>query len=586
VHDSNNAAVIDCVRGCHRSTESRASTSSTSRYPSSSSPASLSPRQSSNAPSSSSSSPSDYDRSSSRPYPVKEPSVRTSTSFEQRDAPNIFDRFSRRDNNSDPSSNRDVPPSRYDSSRAARPATSFSRSAPSYDRQEARRDNYDSSRPSASNPYVPIASAPVNFRAIGSSGRTNDRSSFSDSANAAYDNRPRYPESSSSSPSPSRPTPSSYANRESTQSTFRGSAAPIRSLDTRSSESSSSRMRAPAPSRHTSRYDETPPPPSRLPLADAPTPTLETIDPSLLSDLRLSMMNSSGRIPTRTEMESGLTKWLEKERVKERATLAKAASRLRLEEWRGIQLDQAWVWKREKEIELGIVATEDDLQRDERVARRMRMRKEDEHQSSLQSLPSGSPASRVQSYAVDPDRKFKEARRAAGLPEEGAVKKYARPAVDIPSSSSSLARKEREEEPRPANPPAWLAHRYSQRESFPEGWEPPKRVSREALSLIRLLQQSDPTKFTVPVLADRFKISPEAIRRILKSRFELDSVESDRREGVRKQLRKTNLARVREEEGEGPFRTSWAGDTEGEKSEMDRISGNNTRDREGARFTR
>lgn len=65
--------------------------------------------------------------------------------------------------------------------------------------------------------------------------------------------------------------------------------------------------------------------------------------------------------------------------------------------------------------------------------------------------------------------------------------------------------------------PKWLIQKEALRGSFPKGWNPPKKISRPAMSLLRSLHKEDPHQFSLPVLADRFKISPEAVRRILKS---------------------------------------------------------------------
>jgi hypothetical protein len=55
--------------------------------------------------------------------------------------------------------------------------------------------------------------------------------------------------------------------------------------------------------------------------------------------------------------------------------------------------------------------------------------------------------------------------------------------------------------------------------SFPSGWSPPHKLSRKAMDGLRELQRFDPEKFTTPILAERFRISPEAVRRILKSKW-------------------------------------------------------------------
>ena len=64
------------------------------------------------------------------------------------------------------------------------------------------------------------------------------------------------------------------------------------------------------------------------------------------------------------------------------------------------------------------------------------------------------------------------------------------------------------------------AHRETMRKSFPEGWAPPRKLSREAMDAVRQLHHLDPKKFNTPMIADKFKISPEAVRRILKSKWE------------------------------------------------------------------
>jgi hypothetical protein len=69
-------------------------------------------------------------------------------------------------------------------------------------------------------------------------------------------------------------------------------------------------------------------------------------------------------------------------------------------------------------------------------------------------------------------------------------------------------------------PEEWKRHRAVLKESFPEGWSPPKKLSREAMDGLRLLHKQNPEIFTTPTLASKFRISPEAVRRILKSKWE------------------------------------------------------------------
>ncbi|KAF8518429.1 hypothetical protein BU17DRAFT_12339, partial [Hysterangium stoloniferum] len=65
----------------------------------------------------------------------------------------------------------------------------------------------------------------------------------------------------------------------------------------------------------------------------------------------------------------------------------------------------------------------------------------------------------------------------------------------------------------------YAKHRRTLKEHFPEGWSPPRKISREAMENLRMLHSHSPDTFTTPALADRFKISPEAVRRILRSKW-------------------------------------------------------------------
>lgn len=78
----------------------------------------------------------------------------------------------------------------------------------------------------------------------------------------------------------------------------------------------------------------------------------------------------------------------------------------------------------------------------------------------------------------------------------------------------------RQKPPKDPTPEPYRIHRKVMQENFPQGWNPPRKVSREAMDGLRQLYHLDKTKFTTPVLAERFKISPEAVRRILKSNWE------------------------------------------------------------------
>ncbi|KAG9119379.1 Required for respiratory growth protein 9 mitochondrial [Ceratobasidium sp. 392] len=79
--------------------------------------------------------------------------------------------------------------------------------------------------------------------------------------------------------------------------------------------------------------------------------------------------------------------------------------------------------------------------------------------------------------------------------------------------------------PRPSlrpspTPPQYLAHRAKIKRLYPEGWSPPRTISREAMDTLREMHARDPVQFRTPVLAAKFKISPEAVSRILKSKWQ------------------------------------------------------------------
>ncbi|KAF8589556.1 hypothetical protein K439DRAFT_1246128, partial [Ramaria rubella] len=53
----------------------------------------------------------------------------------------------------------------------------------------------------------------------------------------------------------------------------------------------------------------------------------------------------------------------------------------------------------------------------------------------------------------------------------------------------------------------------------PGGWCPPCKISHDAMDSLCMLHRHSPETFTTPVLAQQFKVTPEAVRRILQSRW-------------------------------------------------------------------
>ncbi|KAL3462932.1 hypothetical protein BJX64DRAFT_135750 [Aspergillus heterothallicus] len=76
----------------------------------------------------------------------------------------------------------------------------------------------------------------------------------------------------------------------------------------------------------------------------------------------------------------------------------------------------------------------------------------------------------------------------------------------------------------------WEIQKEALKKKFPTGWSPQKKVSPDAMEGIRHLHAVSPEKFTTSVLAEEFKVSPEAVRRILKSKWRPNAAElEDRR---------------------------------------------------------
>ncbi|KAL2008735.1 hypothetical protein VTN00DRAFT_6929 [Thermoascus crustaceus] len=87
------------------------------------------------------------------------------------------------------------------------------------------------------------------------------------------------------------------------------------------------------------------------------------------------------------------------------------------------------------------------------------------------------------------------------------------------SAKDAQKRKSKDAKPSEKKPEGWQIQKAALKEKFKEGWSPPKKLSPDALELIRHLHSTAPDQFTTPVLAEQFKVSPEAIRRILKSKW-------------------------------------------------------------------
>ncbi|KAL2073509.1 hypothetical protein VTL71DRAFT_10835 [Oculimacula yallundae] len=82
--------------------------------------------------------------------------------------------------------------------------------------------------------------------------------------------------------------------------------------------------------------------------------------------------------------------------------------------------------------------------------------------------------------------------------------------------------------PPPRDP--WMAEKNAVKEKYPEGYKPMKKLSPDAISGIRALHAQMPERYTTWALSQEFEVSPESIRRILKSKWRPDSEEETERQ--------------------------------------------------------
>lgn len=300
--------------------------------------------------------------------------------------------------------------------------------------------------------------------------------------------------------------------------------------------------------------------------------TLETIPGHLLQPFRLSLMLNSAKVPTKVDMEAALPKWLAKQRGKEIKELAKSFTQLALKEKTAARLEVARNWAEDMEEQVGILKRQDRVEMAQ--AREERARADSRYNGVFEEDYEIPSQQKVGEDGVRPNLVMR-------TDPDGKVALYR------PRFTSEVTVRPRpppppplvEQEPRVISPEEeWKRQKQVLAAKFPEGWNPPKRISREAITLLRLLQQSDPEQFTTQVLANRFKISAEAVRRILKSQFELPEEEQRAREQKRLEGRRAEEESLERGGGAGggerngrAERPNWAGNTVAERSELERL---------------
>jgi Neugrin len=106
-------------------------------------------------------------------------------------------------------------------------------------------------------------------------------------------------------------------------------------------------------------------------------------------------------------------------------------------------------------------------------------------------------------------------------------------------------------------PSRWAQHRASMKTQFPKGWAPPHKLSRAAMDGLRALHAHDADTFTTPVLADKFRISPEAVRRILRGKWQPTPEQSARLLERERRYRQDRIQSKRAMERVGEKENKW-----------------------------
>ena len=302
-----------------------------------------------------------------------------------------------------------------------------------------------------------------------------------------------------------------------------------------------------------------PEPPQEPPLPPlSPSTPLSALDPVHLHRFRLSLLQKLGRPPSPADLARDLYPWLRREYVQREQAVAAELDAVRRRDEQRAQLDLAWEWQRQAARNAGLPRSDAERRKDDAVLDRIARRKRHERDQ----------------------RELERDLRAAD-------------ALLPPVRSASSSSQDQDQDP-DRHVPAWRKHQTAMRTKFPAGWSPPKRLSREAMDLVRTLARSDPAQYSVARLADRFKVSPEGIRRILKSNFELPADERVKREQRRKEARARTSAGGGEDaetseqggaaqgqaQGAAP---AWGGDVAAERRELRQLRAGQQQQREQRR---
>lgn len=115
-----------------------------------------------------------------------------------------------------------------------------------------------------------------------------------------------------------------------------------------------------------------------------------------------------------------------------------------------------------------------------------------------------------------------KAAAAAAARNDGKDGKPSLPAESAAAVADPEAQAEKQE--------PWRVQKARLKEKFPEGWKPRKRLSPDALAGIKALNAQFPDVYTTEALATKFEIPAEAVRRILRSKWQPSEDEDQERQ--------------------------------------------------------
>ncbi|ONH68407.1 Required for respiratory growth protein 9, mitochondrial [Cyberlindnera fabianii] len=160
----------------------------------------------------------------------------------------------------------------------------------------------------------------------------------------------------------------------------------------------------------------------------------------------------------------------------------------------------------------------------------------------------------VEDSTSKPKKKRHSPRTLESLASEATPSEYSEP----PSSSPSTQDKTKRTDPisavntgtyvppnwRKQNLPEWKRQKFALAEKFKgQKWDPNKKLSRESMQSVRILKAKLP-ELTASELAQHFQVAPEAIRRILKSKWQPNTEEEEDKVMERWKRRKERVKAV------------------------------------------